>query len=129
MTPSVDPWLRGLRIFVFWAAIAIVAGTAALVWLLFTRSPDPPAAEARRPEVMPPTAAEAPPPAPPPAQLPPEPILADLALPRGASIIDVRLDGDRIVLLLRGNDDKDYLAIVDATTGTRRALLRITAEP
>ena len=128
MTPSVDPWLRGLRIFVFWAAIAIVAGTAALVWLLFTRSPDPPAAPAR-PEAAPPIAAEATRPSPPPAPLAPEPIIADLALPRGSSIIDVRLDGDRIVLLLRGNDDKDYLAIVDATTGARRALLRITAEP
>lgn len=130
MTPSVDPWLRGLRVFVFVAAVVIVVGTVVLVWLLFNKAPEPKAP----PSPAPPIAAEPKPAAeikPPVEAKPAKPaaFTADLPLPKGVSIIDIRMEGERIVLLLRGLDDRDYLAIVDATTGARLGLLKITAEP
>lgn len=120
MALPLDPWLRALRAFVIIAGIAIVAGVGIVIWAVATRSgtATPPA-----PAVQVPTAAL--PAVPPP---PAAPVIADLHLPHGAAIIDLRAQGDRIILLLRGVDDQDYLAVVDAATGERRMLLRVVPD-
>lgn len=108
-----DPWVRALKLFVVLAGLVILVGSAALLWLLATGvGGDAPAVAA-----------------PPPAAPVPEPVVADLALPAGAAIVDLVSDRDRIVLLLRSPGAQDYIAVIDAATGTRRALLRIVAEP
>jgi hypothetical protein len=113
-----DPWIRALKLFVVLAGIVILVGSGVLVWLLargatrevaVAKVADPPAGA--------PTAAT-----------PPAPIVADLALPAGAAILDMTSEQDRIVLLLRTPAGQDYLAVIDAATGTRRALLRIVPE-
>ncbi len=108
-----DPWVRALKLFVVIAGVVILAGTAALAWLLATGAGRgaPPGAEA-----------------PPARPKPPAPVTADLPLPAGTAIVDLQVDGERIVLLLRSRDGHDYLAVVDPTTGSRRALLRIVPE-
>lgn len=108
----VDPWVRALKLFVVVAGIVILLGSGALLWLL--------ASGAAR-EV--PTA-----PTPPAPVAPPAPVVGDLPLPADAAIVDLVSDQDRIVLLLRTPAGQDYLAVVDAATGTRRALLRIVQE-
>jgi len=105
-----DPWVRALKLFVVLAGIAILAGSAVLFWLLATG-----------------VARDASTAAPPPSA-PPAPVVADLPLPAGGAILDLVSDHDRIVLLLRTPAGQDYLAVVDAATGTRRALLRIVPE-
>jgi hypothetical protein len=117
MALPVDPWLRALRAFVIIAGIAIVVGVGIVIWAVTQRSK--PGAPAPTAIVQVPTAA-----APAAAPQPAAPVIADLHLPHGAAIIDMRLQNDRIVLLLRGADDQDYLAVVDAATGERRMLLR-----
>lgn len=111
----VDPWVRALKLFVVVAGVVILLGSGALLWLLATGAGrDAPATTA----------------APAPAAAPPAvpPVMADLALPQGAAIVDLVSDQDKIVLLLRTPGAQDYLAVVDAATGTRRALLRIVPE-
>jgi|GEM_PF-6542146 len=105
-----DPWIRALKLFVVLAGIVILVGSAVLVWLLATGIPRDASTAA------------------PPASAPPAPVIADLPLPAGAAILDLVGDRDRIVLLLRTPAGQDYLAVVDAATGTRRALLRIVPE-
>lgn len=121
----VDPWLKPLKLFVVVAGVLILLGSGTLAWLLASGA-------ARGRAVVEPTAATSPAasalPAPPQPSAPAEPILADLPLPAGAAIVDLVSDGDRIVLLLRTATGEDYLAVVDAATGTRRALLRIVPE-
>lgn len=97
------------------AGILILLGSGGLLWLL--------ASGAAREASGPAPAGPAPPSA------PPTPVVGDLALPAGAAIVDLVSDQDRIVLLLRTPGAQDYLAVVDAATGTRRALLRIVPEP
>lgn len=111
----VDPWVRALKLFVVVAGLVILLGSGALLWLLASGA----AREA-------PAAATSPAPTPAPPAAPP--VVADLALPRGAAIVDLVSDQDKIVLLLRTPEAQDYLAVVDAATGTRRALLRIVPE-
>jgi len=55
-------------------------------------------------------------------------IRAQLALPRGAAVIDMRLDGDGALLLLRTVEGEEYLALIDPATGRRRSLIRIVPE-
>lgn len=106
----VDPWVRALKLFVVLAGAVILLGSGALLWLLATGAGrDAPAAAAPAPVVAP-------------------PVVADLALPQGAAIVDLVSDQDKIVLLLRTPGAQDYLAVVDAATGARRALLRIVPE-
>lgn len=119
-----DPWVRALKLFVVVAGLVILAGSAALFWLLAT------GAGRERPAAGPPSGAS--PAAGPTAAMarsePPAPVVADLPLPAGAAILDLVSDQDRIVLLLRTPGAQDYLAVIDAATGTRRALLRIVPE-
>ncbi len=115
-----DPWIRALKIFVVLAGVVILAGSGALVWLLATGvGRDAPTSAAAR---LAPAAEPAVPAATPP------PVVADLPLPAGAAILDLASEQDRIVLLLRTPGGQDYLAVIDAATGTRRALLRIVPE-
>ncbi len=111
-----DPWIRALKLFVVLAGIVILVGSGVLVWLLARGAPRE-VAKVVDPPVGAPTAAT-----------PPAPIVADLALPAGAAILDMTSEQDRIVLLLRTPAGQDYLAVIDAATGTRRALLRIVPE-
>lgn len=120
----VDPWLKPLKLFVVVAGVLILLGSGTLAWLLATGA-------ARGRAVVETTAATSPasaPPALPPPSAPAEPIQADLPLPAGAAIVDLVAEGDRILLLLRTATGEDYLAVVDAATGSRRALLRIVPE-
>lgn len=115
-----DPWVRALKIFVVLAGVVILAGSGALLWLLATGvGRDAPAAAPRLPPAAEPSVATA---------TPPSPVVADLPLPAGAAILDLVSEQDRIVLLLRTPGGQDYLAVIDAATGTRRALLRIVPE-
>ncbi|MGI9436182.1 MAG: DUF6476 family protein [Geminicoccaceae bacterium] len=50
----------------------------------------------------------------------------DLALPSGARITQVVADGRRLVLLAEDADGRQYLAVVDAASGERQSLIRIT---
>jgi hypothetical protein len=54
--------------------------------------------------------------------------MVELPLPAHARIVDMRLDGRAALLLLRTDDRQEYLALVDAATGERRSLLRITPD-
>jgi|DewCreStandDraft_4_1066084.scaffolds.fasta_scaffold00035_225 hypothetical protein len=117
-----DPWVRALKVFVIVAAVVILAGSGTLLWLLATGvGRDAPASAA-------PAAAPTPASPAPATATPPPPVLADLPLPAGAAILDLVSEQDRIVLLLRTPGGQDYLAVIDAATGTRRALLRIVPE-
>lgn len=116
-----DPWVRALKIFVVLAGIVILVGSATLLWLLATGLGREAPASAAPPVAAPPVAA-------PPVAAPVEPVVAELPLPQGAAILDMVSEQDRIVLLLRTPGGQDYLAVVDAATGRRRALLRIVPE-
>lgn len=85
----------------------LVLGTATLVWLLVQRQQ---AQEAAAP-ATPATAA-----------------MGDLVLPAGLRVEQASLDGRHVLLLLRGPDQQQYLAVVNSTTGERLSLLRIVAE-
>lgn len=52
----------------------------------------------------------------------------DLALPSGARVTQVIADGRRLVLLAEDADGRQYLAVVDAESGERQSLIRITPE-
>lgn len=52
----------------------------------------------------------------------------DLALPAGVRVGQVVADGRRLVLLAEGADGAQYIAVVDADSGERRTLLRVTPE-
>jgi hypothetical protein len=54
--------------------------------------------------------------------------MLDLQLPEGLRIEQATFDGRHAVLLLRGPDQQQYLALVNPSTGERLSLLRITAE-
>lgn len=124
MTLPLDPWLRALRAFVIVAGIAILAGVGILVWLLFQRSQDRAVTDPAA--VSTPIAGSPAQPVTPAAPL--APVLADLHLPAGSAIIDIRVTPERIVLLIRTADEQDYLAVVDAATGERRMLLRVVTD-
>ena len=102
-----DSWIRALKIFCVVGGVVLVAGTATLVWLLVQRRDAQQAAG------------------------PPPPALAamlDLPLPEGLRIEQATFDGRHAVLLLRGPDQQQYLALVNPSTGERLSLLRITTE-
>lgn len=84
----------------------LVLGTATLIWLLMQRR------EAQQ--------AVAPPPA--------QGAMLDLPLPAGLRIERAVLDGRHVLLVLRGPDQQQYLALVNPATGERLSLLRVTAE-
>jgi hypothetical protein len=101
-----DSWIRALKIFCVVGGVVLVVGTATLVWLLVQRreaqqAADPPSAQAA---------------------------MLDLPLPEGLRIEQATFDGRHAVLLLRGPDQQQYLALVNPSTGERLSLLRITAE-
>ncbi|MDX6751059.1 hypothetical protein SH611_14665 [Geminicoccaceae bacterium 1502E] len=106
----------------------MLVGTGALVWLVVTREDKPvgDAATASLEQTVGSSDAA-------PARLaglPPqgEPVTADLPLPEGAMVVDMRSEGGRVVLLLRAAAGEEYIAVVDAATGERRLLLRLVAE-
>ncbi|MEZ5932578.1 MAG: hypothetical protein R3F54_11575 [Alphaproteobacteria bacterium] len=53
---------------------------------------------------------------------------ADLALPSGVRVSQVVVEGKRLVLLGEGPDGRQYIAVVDADSGERKSLIRVTAE-
>ncbi len=52
----------------------------------------------------------------------------DLALPAGVRISQVVADGKRLVLMGEGTDGQQYIAVVDADSGERKTLIRVTPE-
>lgn len=52
----------------------------------------------------------------------------DLALPSGVRISQVLADGRRLVLVGEGDDGQQYIAVVDADSGERKTLIRVTSE-
>lgn len=104
--PSPDPMspaLRVLKVFVIVAGVVLIFGTIAFFVLLAKkRSADLAALEERQ---------EGPPVA--------------VALPTGSSLADLRLDGDRALLILDGADGARFLLWLDLETGQRLSLLRL----
>jgi hypothetical protein len=97
-------YLRALKVFVVVAGLVLVLGTAALAWLLIRRHDQ----EAARPARV--------------------PAMVDLPLPAGARIEQVVADGPRLLLLLRGPEEQQYLALVNPATGERLGLIRLVPE-
>ncbi|MEM7045422.1 MAG: hypothetical protein AAF543_21645 [Pseudomonadota bacterium] len=50
----------------------------------------------------------------------------DLALPAGVRVGQVVVDGKRLVLLGEDPDGRQYIAVVDALSGARQSLIRLT---
>jgi hypothetical protein len=103
-----ESWLKLVKAFVVLGGIVLVFGTVALGWLLVQRATGP----RDRPAAAPPAA-----------------LAGDVPVPAGSRVEQVALDGSRILLLLRGPDQQQYLALVNAATGERQALLRVAPEP
>lgn len=53
----------------------------------------------------------------------------DLELPAGAKINQMVADGKRLVLLAEDDTGQQYVAVVDALTGERLSLIRVTPTP
>ncbi len=53
----------------------------------------------------------------------------DLELPSGTRVHQVIVDGKRLVLLAEDQGGQQYLAVVDAISGARLSLIRITPSP
>lgn len=49
----------------------------------------------------------------------------DLALPAGARVSEVVIDGKRLVLLGENESGQQFIAVVDADSGARRNLIRL----
>lgn len=84
----------------------LVVGTSVLIWLLLQRQ----AAESDRQQMA-------------------EPLTVDLPLPPGARIEQVIPAGNRLVLMIRGVEEQQYLALVNPLTGERLSLIRAVPEP
>ena len=102
-----DSWIRALKIFCIVGGVALVLGTATLIWLLMQRH------QARQTAAVQPPAVAA---------------MLDLALPEGLRIEQASFDGRHALLLLQGPDQQQYLALVNPATGERLSLLRVVAE-
>ena len=100
-----EAYLRALKVFVVVAGVVLLVGTTVLVWLLLQRPPRDAAPRGA-----------------------PAPILAELPLPAGARIEQMVLDGPRLVLLIRAEQEQQYLALVNPATGERLSLVRIAPE-
>lgn len=108
-----DPLLRALKVFVVVAGVVLVIGIGAFLWLLAERSGETGTPTAAPPETTPRPAAEA------------RPVVADLPVPPGANLVDLRLDGERVLLFLRAPDEQEYLVLANAATGERLSLVRL----
>ena len=53
----------------------------------------------------------------------------DLELPTGAKIKQMEIDGKRLVLLVEDAAGQQYMAVVDALSGERLSLIRVTPSP
>ncbi len=101
-TPNVDNVPGVLKAFVIAGGVALLIGVILLAALIMLRA----GGGSER------------------ASTPPaEPV--DLALPAGARVGQVVVDGRRLVLLAEGPDGGQYLAVVDALSGERLSLIRI----
>ena len=52
----------------------------------------------------------------------------DLVLPAGVRVEQVVVDGKRLVLMGEGSDGQQYIAVVDADSGERKTLIRVTPD-
>ncbi len=103
--------LRGaLKAFVIIAGIAIVLGTGTLIWVIVSRATSAPAEPKPAVEIRPTFSA------------------TQLQVPDGARIIDMRINGDRLVLHLATPSEQEYLAIVDLATGRRLGLMQLVPQ-
>jgi hypothetical protein len=113
-----DRLLDLVKVFVVVSGILIILGTVTLVWLIASREPDPEPVAVSEPSDAPA----------PEAALPATEHVGEVAMPAGSVVIETRLDGDRALLLLRGAEGEDYLALVELATGRRLSLLRLVPE-
>ena len=95
------PWVKMLKAFVVVTGIALVLTTILFVYLLIEKRNEERALEAER-ERGP---------------------AAPVAAPAGAEIREVQFRGDRALLVLEGGDGREYLMLVDMTSGERISLV------
>jgi hypothetical protein len=125
-----DRFIGLVKVFIIVAGILIIGGTVSLIWLMVNRtSPDSSVERV----VAAPLATENPPMAAgensrPVAEIPPPPAIAELGVPAGAVVIDVKMAGSAGLLLLRTLEGQEYLALVDLQTGDRRSLIKLVPE-
>lgn len=118
-----DRFLGLIKVFIVVAGLCLVLGTGALVWMLFNRGGDPTVATTTTPvETTPPVAGTAAPGAIAAAETE---VHASMPVPKGAVVIDMRMQGNRALLLLRTPDGDDYLSLIDPATGRRYSLIRM----
>lgn len=85
-------------------------GTATLIWVIIHRATSAPAEP--KPAVEIPRTFSA----------------TELQVPAGARIIDMRINGDRLVLHLATPGEQEYIAIVDLATGRRLGLMQLVPQ-
>ncbi|MEE2654562.1 MAG: hypothetical protein VX434_02300 [Pseudomonadota bacterium] len=51
-----------------------------------------------------------------------------LPIPQGAKILDTTLDGERIVIILQLVDESQAVLLINAVTGNRLGLIRLSSE-
>ncbi len=116
--------MKALKALVIIMGVAIVAGLTVMVIALVQRAGDggapTPAATARMPGALVPSAAGAGAPAPGFGE-------TTVALPPGAVIVETATGGGRIVLRIRDLDGGSALVVIDAATGRRLGLVRLKA--
>jgi hypothetical protein len=98
---AMAPWVKMLKAFVVVTGIALVLTTILFVYLLIEKRNEERALEAER-ERGP---------------------AAPIAAPAGAEIREVQFRGDRALLVLEGGDGREYLMLVDMTSGERVSLV------
>ena len=98
---AMAPWVKMLKAFVVVTGIALVLTTILFVYLLIEKRNEERALEAER-ERGP---------------------AAPVAAPAGAEIREVQFRGDRALLVLEGGDGREYLMLVDMTSGERVSLV------
>jgi len=96
-----------LKAFVILGGVTLLIGMLLLALLLIFRSGGPPVGSLQGGDA-----------------LVPGPV--DLALPKDVRIGQVVVDGKRLVLLGEGPDGQQYIAVVDADSGARKTLIRVT---
>ncbi|SNB63351.1 hypothetical protein SAMN07250955_103314 [Arboricoccus pini] len=121
-----DRFLGLIKVFIVVAGLCLVLGTGALVWKLFNRGGDPSVTTTTAAvETTQPVAGAS---EPAPAGSSDTEVHAAMPVPKGAVVIDMRMQGNRALLLLRTPDGDDYLSLIDPATGRRYSLIRMQQE-
>lgn len=101
--PNVNPVPGVLKVFVILGGIALLIGVIMLAAMIMLRAADDPSDGATSPAAP-----------------------VDLALPAGARVSQMVADGKRLVLMGEDQNGQQFIAVVDALTGVRQSLIRLT---